>query len=84
MPAITIKVFERELTWGQTAELIEDVTNAVVPFVGEAVRSNVWVRIEKVTPKRIVPVARARTSANRKLRARSAGPWEERNVGRRP
>jgi len=54
MPAITIKVFERELTWGQAAELIEDVTNAVVPFVGEAVRS-----------KRLGPDRESNTEENR-------------------
>lgn len=48
MPVITIKVFEGELTGGQTAELIDDVTEAVIPFVGEAVRSNVWVLVEEV------------------------------------
>lgn len=48
MPVITVKVFEGELTLGQTAELIEEVTNAVTPFVGEAVRSNTWVLVEEV------------------------------------
>jgi 4-oxalocrotonate tautomerase len=48
MPVITIKVFEGELTGGQAAELIDDVTEAVIPFVGEAVRSNVWVLVEEV------------------------------------
>jgi phenylpyruvate tautomerase PptA (4-oxalocrotonate tautomerase family) len=51
MPVITIKVFEGELTWGQTAEMVDDVTEAVVPFVGEALRSNVRVLVEKVMPK---------------------------------
>jgi len=35
MPAITIRVFEGELTWGQAAELVGHVTEVVVPFVGE-------------------------------------------------
>jgi 4-oxalocrotonate tautomerase len=48
MPIITIKVFEGELTGGQAAELIDDVTEAVIPFVGEAVRPNVWVLVEEV------------------------------------
>ena len=48
MPVITIKVFEGELTGSQTAELIDDVTEAVIPFVGEAVRPNVWVLVEEV------------------------------------
>ena len=48
MPVITIKVFEGELTASQTAALIDDVTEAVIPFVGEAVRPNVWVLVEEV------------------------------------
>lgn len=48
MPLITVKVFEGELTWGQTAEMIEDITQAVIPYVGEAVRSNTWVLVEEV------------------------------------
>ncbi len=48
MPLITIKVFEGELTWGQTTEMIEDITQAVIPYVGEAVRSNTWVVVEEV------------------------------------
>ena len=47
MPVITIKVLEGELTWGQTAELVDQVTEVVVPFVGEAVRSNVWVLVQE-------------------------------------
>ena len=49
MPAITIRVFEGELTWGQAAELVDQVTEVVVPFVGEAVRSNVRLLVEKVS-----------------------------------
>ena len=48
MPLITVKVFEGELTWGQAAEMIEDITEAVIPFVGEAVRYNTWVLVEEV------------------------------------
>ena len=48
MPLITVKVFEGELTLGQTAELIEDITQAVIPYVGEVVRSNTWVLVEEV------------------------------------
>src|SRR5215472_5007679 len=48
VPLITVKVFEGELTWGQAAEMIEDITTAVIPFVGEAVRANTWVLIEEV------------------------------------
>jgi phenylpyruvate tautomerase PptA (4-oxalocrotonate tautomerase family) len=43
MPLITVKVFEGELTRGQTAEMIEHITQAVIPYVGEVVRSNTWV-----------------------------------------
>jgi phenylpyruvate tautomerase PptA (4-oxalocrotonate tautomerase family) len=52
MPAITIRVFEGELTWGQTAEMVDDVTEAVVPFVGEGVRSNVCLLVEKLSRRR--------------------------------
>ena len=48
MPIITVGVFEGELTWGQTAEMIEDITEAVIPYVGEIVRSNTWVLVEEV------------------------------------
>ena len=48
MPIITIKVFEGELTWSQMAEMIEDITQAVIPFVGKAVRSSTRVLIEEV------------------------------------
>jgi 4-oxalocrotonate tautomerase len=48
MPIITVKVFEGELTSGQTAELINEITEAVIPFVGEAVRPNIWVLVEEI------------------------------------
>jgi 4-oxalocrotonate tautomerase len=48
MPLITVKIFEGELTLGQTAEMIEDVTQAVIPYVGEVVRPNTWVLVEEV------------------------------------
>ena len=35
MPLITIKVFESELTKDQAAEMIQDITEAVIPYVGE-------------------------------------------------
>jgi phenylpyruvate tautomerase PptA (4-oxalocrotonate tautomerase family) len=53
MPAVTIMVFEDELTWCEAAELVDDVNVAVVPFVGEAVRSNVSLLVERVTSKKI-------------------------------
>lgn len=48
MPLITVKVFENELTQTQTAELIGNITSAVVPFVGEALRNSTWVLVEEV------------------------------------
>ena len=35
MPLITNKVFESELTKDQAAEMIQDITEAVIPYVGE-------------------------------------------------
>ena len=40
MPVITVKVFEGELTKEQTAEIIADITEAVIPYVGEVARAN--------------------------------------------
>ena len=34
MPLITNKVFESELTKDQAAEMIQDITEAVIPYVG--------------------------------------------------
>ena len=48
MPFITIKVFENELSPVQTAELIHDVTEAVIPFVGEGLRESTWIVVEEV------------------------------------
>ena len=48
MPVITVKVFEGELTKDETAEIIADITEAVIPYVGEAVRANTWVLVEEV------------------------------------
>ena len=48
MPIVTVKVFEGELTKDQTAEIIADITEAVIPYVGEAVRANTWVLVEEV------------------------------------
>jgi hypothetical protein len=43
MPVITVKVFEGELTKDQTAEIIADITEAVIPYIGEVARANTWV-----------------------------------------
>ena len=48
MPIVTVKVFEGELTKDQTAEIIAEITEAVIPYVGEAVRANTWVLVEEV------------------------------------
>jgi phenylpyruvate tautomerase PptA (4-oxalocrotonate tautomerase family) len=48
MPIITVKVFEGEITKDQTAEIITDITDAVIPYVGEVVRANTWVLVEEV------------------------------------
>ena len=48
MPFIAIKVFEKELSAAQTAEMIHDVSEAVIPFVGEALRESTWVVVEEV------------------------------------
>ena len=47
MPVITIRVFEGELTWGQAAELVDRVTQVVVPYAGEDVRTNVSLLVEE-------------------------------------
>lgn len=47
MPICTIKMFERELTEAQAADLIRHVTEAIAPFVGEKLRGNTWVLIEE-------------------------------------
>jgi len=48
MPLITIKVLEGELSDSQAKDLIHQVTEAVVPFVGEKLRENTWVLIEEI------------------------------------
>ena len=48
MPVITVKVFEGELTKDQTAEIIADITEAVIPYVGEVARANTWVLVKEV------------------------------------
>ncbi len=48
MPLCTIKMFEGELTQAQAADLIRQVTETIIPFVGEELRDNTWVLIEEV------------------------------------
>jgi 4-oxalocrotonate tautomerase len=48
MPLINVKVFENELTQQQTADIIQGITEAVIPFVGERLREATWVLVEDV------------------------------------
>ena len=48
MPIITVKVFEDELTQTQTEKMAGDITEAVIPFVGEALRNSTWVLVEEI------------------------------------
>ena len=48
MRVITVRLIEGELTWGQTAEMIRDLAEAAIPFLGEEVRSNMRVLVEEV------------------------------------
>jgi 4-oxalocrotonate tautomerase len=48
MQLVTIKVFEDELSSSQRQHLIRDVTEAIIPFVGEKLRTNTWVLIEEI------------------------------------
>ncbi len=48
MPFIEIKVFEDELSEGQSKELIEKVTNAVTETTSEKLRGVTWVVINEV------------------------------------
>lgn len=49
MPLVTIKVFRDELSESQTKNLIHQVTEAVIPFVGERLRQNTWVLVEEIS-----------------------------------
>ena len=40
MPLVTIKVFEGELSGARRQDLIRQITEAIVPFVGEKLRDN--------------------------------------------
>lgn len=48
MPLITIKMFKGELSDLQAKDLIREVTDAMIPFVGEKLRENTWVLIEEI------------------------------------
>jgi len=47
MPLVTIKVFKDELSDSQAKDLIQKITETVIPFVGERLRDNTWVLIEE-------------------------------------
>lgn len=49
MPLCTIKMFEGELTEAQATDLIRQVTEAIVPVVGEKLRGTTWVLIEEIS-----------------------------------
>jgi 4-oxalocrotonate tautomerase len=48
MPFVEIKVFEGELSPGQTEEMIREITEAVVSFAGEKLRQATWVVVQEV------------------------------------
>jgi len=48
MPLITVKMFQGEISQAQAKDLIHEVTEAVIPFVGEKLRDNTWVLIEEI------------------------------------
>lgn len=48
MPLVTVKVFENEFTSAQKAQIIQQVTEAMVTSIGEGVRPATWVLVEEV------------------------------------
>jgi 4-oxalocrotonate tautomerase len=48
MPFVEIKVFEGELSKEQTQEMIQEITEVVVSFVGENLRQATWVVVQEV------------------------------------
>lgn len=48
MPFIEIKVFEGELSEDEKKKVIENVTNVMVSFSGENLRSATWVVIQEI------------------------------------
>ena len=48
MPLVTIDVIKDVFTQSQKADLIENVTNAMIAVEGEAMRSVTWVRINEI------------------------------------
>jgi 4-oxalocrotonate tautomerase len=48
MPLVTVKVFENEFNTAQKAQIIQQVTEAMVSSIGEAVRPATWVLVEEI------------------------------------
>ncbi|MBN1455051.1 MAG: 4-oxalocrotonate tautomerase family protein [Methanomicrobia archaeon] len=48
MPLIEIKVFEGEFSPDQTRKIIEAVTDVMVSFSGESLRSATWIVVEEI------------------------------------
>ncbi len=48
MPMVQIKVIETVFTSAQKREMIEKVTDTMVPIEGEAMRSVTWVLVDEV------------------------------------
>lgn len=48
MPLVEVKVFENELSPEQTEEVIQQLTDVMVSFGGEALRDATWVIVEEV------------------------------------
>lgn len=48
MPLVEIKVFEGEFTEDETKKLIADMTDVIVSFLGENLRSATWVVVQEV------------------------------------
>ena len=48
MPLIEIKCFEGEYSEEQTKKIIEGITNLMVSFSGENLRSATWIVVEEI------------------------------------
>lgn len=48
MPLVTVKVFENEFDAAKKAEIIHQVTEALVTSIGEGVRPATWVLVEEI------------------------------------
>ncbi|HDS46271.1 MAG TPA: 4-oxalocrotonate tautomerase family protein [Methanomicrobia archaeon] len=48
MPLIELKVFEGEFSADQTKQIIEAITNVMVSFSGESLRSATWIVVQEI------------------------------------